>query len=47
MKYVLDNKMLFSVEYTRTGKFKPHCYDEADSLIIAKAGYRCLKEKLE
>ncbi len=47
MKYVLDNKMLFSVEYTRTGKFKPHCYDEADSLIIAKAGYQCLKEKLE
>ena len=47
MKYVLDNKMLFSVEYTRTGKLKPRCYDEADSLIIAKAGYQCLKEKLE
>ena len=47
MKYVLDNKLLFSVEYTRTGKLKPRCYDEADSLIIAKAGLQCLKEKLE
>ena len=47
MAFLLDNEPDFRVEYTRTGKFKPHCYDEADSLIIAKAGYECLKEKLE
>lgn len=47
MKYVLDNNLLHSVEYTRTNKVKPHCYDEADSLIIAKAGLQCLKEKSE
>lgn len=47
MKFLLDTEPAFSVEYTRTGKIKPHCYDEADSLIIAKAGYECLKERYE
>jgi len=47
MTFLLDNEPDFKIEYTRTGKPKPHCYDEADSLIIAKAGYECLKEKLE
>ena len=47
MRFLLDKEPLFEVEYTRTGKPKPYCYDEADSLIIAKAGYECLKEKLE
>ena len=47
MKFLLDNEPDFKVEYTRTGKPKPYCYDEADSLVIAKAGYECLKEKLE
>jgi hypothetical protein len=47
MTFLLDNEPDFRVEYTRTGKFKPHCYDEADSLIVAKAGYECLKERLE
>jgi len=45
MKFLLDTEPAFGIEYTRTGKIKPHCYDEADSLIIAKAGYKCLKEK--
>jgi len=47
MAFLLDNEPDFKIQYTRTGKPKPHCYDEADSLIIAKAGYECLKEKLE
>jgi len=47
IKFLLDNKMLSRVEYTRTGKLKPHCYDEGDSLVIAMAGFKCLKEKLE
>ena len=45
LSFLLDNESVFRVEYTRTGKPKPHCYDEADSLIIAKAGAVCLKEK--
>jgi len=45
--FLLDTEPDFKIEYTRTGKPKPHCYDEADSLIIAKAGFKCLKEKLE
>jgi Holliday junction resolvasome RuvABC endonuclease subunit len=45
LAFLLDNESLFHVEYTRTGKPKPHCYDEADSLVIAKAGAVCLKEK--
>ena len=47
MKFLLDTEPDFRIEYTRTGKPKPYCYDEADSLIIAKAGYECQKEKLE
>ena len=45
LAFLLDNESLFHVEYTRTGKPKPYCYDEADSLVIAKAGAVCLKEK--
>ena len=44
--FLLDNEPLFRVEYTKSGNPKPYCYDEADSLIIAKAGIECLKEKL-
>jgi len=47
MNFLIDNEPHFTVEYGRTGKPKPYCYDEADSLIIAKAGFECLKEKLE
>ena len=47
MTFLLDTEPSFEVEYGRTGKIKPHCYDEADSLIIAKAGYKCLKERYE
>mgnify|MGYP005990825467 FL=1 len=43
--FLLDNEPLFNIQYTKTGKPKPYCYDEADSLIIAKAGLVCLKEK--
>ena len=45
LAFLLDNEPIFHVEYTRTGKPKPYCYDEADSLVIAKAGAVCLKEK--
>ena len=45
IKFLLDTEPAFDVEYTKNGNLKPHCYDEADSLIIAKAGYECLKER--
>jgi|TARA_R110002020_G_scaffold468811_1_gene693358 Holliday junction resolvasome RuvABC endonuclease subunit len=45
LSFLLDSEPIFRVEYTRNGKPKPHCYDEADSLVIAKAGAVCLREK--
>ena len=47
MNFLIDTEPDFPVEYGRTGKPKSYCYDQADSLIIARAGYECLKEKLE
>ena len=47
LAFLLDNEPLFRVEYTKNGNPKPHCYDEADSLVIAKAGVVCLNEKNE
>lgn len=41
LQYLLDNEPAFKIEYTRTGKPKPYCYDMADSLVIAKAGLVC------
>ena len=46
MDHMLDKEHWFVVEYTKTGKIKPYCYDRADSFIIAQAGFlRCTKEK--
>ena len=46
MQHMLDNEKWFVVEYGRTGKFKPHFYDMADSFVVAKAGFlRCMKQK--
>ena len=47
MRFLLDKEPGFSVEWTKHGNPKPYCYDEADSLIIEKAGHECLKEKLK
>jgi len=47
LRFLLDFEPDFNVEYTKFGNPKPYCYDEADSLIIAKAGHECLKEKLK
>ena len=44
LQYLLDNEPAFKIEYTRTGKPKPYCFDMADSLVIAKAGYICENE---
>ena len=46
MQFVLDNEKDFIVEYTKHGNPKPQYYDQADALVMAKAGIECLKEKL-
>ena len=47
MKFFLDNEPHFHVEYTKYGNPKPKYYDQADALVMARAGLVCLKEKLE
>ena len=45
MKYVIDNVPDVLISYTKQGNPKPGCYDMADSWVIARAGYECLKGK--
>ena len=45
MQFVLDNEKDFIVEYTKHGNPKPQYYDQADALVMAKAGIECLKER--
>jgi Holliday junction resolvasome RuvABC endonuclease subunit len=40
MQHLLDNEPEFVILYTKHGNPKPHEYDRADSLVIAKAGYK-------
>ena len=35
----------FIVEWTKHGNPKPQYYDQADALVMAKAGIECLKER--
>lgn len=39
MEHMLANEKWFQVEYKKTGKIKDHCYDMADSFVIAKSGF--------
>lgn len=39
--FLLDNEPQFMVEYTKFGNVKPECFDKADSIVIAKAGFIC------
>ena len=43
--YVIDNVPSVLIEYTKHGNPKPHCFDKADSWVIANAGYICQTEK--
>ena len=47
MKFFLDNEPNFVVEYTKHGNPKPHYYDQADALVMARAGLVCLRENLK
>ena len=40
LNYLLENESKFDIEYTKFGNPKPKYYDMADSIIIAKAGFR-------
>ena len=42
IEYLVANEADFSIEYTKHGNPKPHEFDRADSLVIAKAGYNSL-----
>jgi Holliday junction resolvasome RuvABC endonuclease subunit len=42
LNFLLDNEESFEVEYTKYGNPKPKYYDMADSLIIARAGWKKL-----
>ena len=45
LKNILDNTPDFSIQYTKHGNPKPGSYDRADSLVVARAGYKLWKEK--
>ena len=45
IQYVLDNVPSVLIEYTKHGNPKPHCFDKADSWVIAKAGYLCQEQE--
>ena len=45
MKYLLDNEPDFKIEYTYKGNPKPHYYDLADAIVIARAGKIIESEK--
>jgi len=42
IEHLVANEPDFSIEYTKHGNPKPHEFDRADSLVIAKAGYNSL-----
>lgn len=43
--FLLDNEPKFMVEYTKFGNVKPECFDKADSIVIARAGYNCRQKR--
>ena len=46
IEHVLDKVPAVVIEYTKHGNPKPHCFDKADSWVVARAGWiTCQKEK--
>ena len=45
VEFLLDNEPKFVVQYTKFGNVKPECFDKADSIVIAKAGYLCQQNR--
>jgi len=45
LNFLLDKEPTFNIEYTKHGNPKPGSYDQADSIVIAKAGYILCQNK--
>jgi hypothetical protein len=45
MKHFLDNED-FGIVYTKKGNIQKYCYDMADAIVVARAGYYLLQESL-
>jgi hypothetical protein len=46
INYIVDNVPDVSIEYTKHGNPKPHCFDKADSWVVARAGWlQCQKQR--
>tara|TARA_A100001515_G_scaffold1853_1_gene1827 strand:+ start:129 stop:665 length:537 start_codon:yes stop_codon:yes gene_type:complete len=46
IQHIIDNVPEIQIEYTKQNNIKPHCYDKADSWVIAKAGLiQCQQEE--
>ena len=45
LQFLLDSEPNFNVTYTPRGNPKPGCYDKADSIIVARAGYNIWKSE--
>ncbi len=46
IQYVVDNVPDVLIEYTKHGNPKPHCFDKADSWVVAHAGWlQCQEQK--
>ena len=45
MKHFLDNED-FGIVYTKKGNIQKYCYDMADAIVVARAGYYLLQENL-
>lgn len=39
LQHVVDNYPSFTVRYTKKGNVHYSCYDEADAIVVARAGY--------
>jgi len=46
MKHFLDNED-FGIVYTKKGNIQKYCYDMADAIVVARAGYYLLQENLQ
>ena len=44
LQFLLDNEPKFTIEYTKHNNPKPGYYDMADSIVIAKAGFKLCQE---
>ena len=47
LEHLIKHEPVFIVEYTKFGNPRPECYDKADSLVIAKAGFKLCQSKQE